>query len=111
MNDTHTNEEQLRAEIEALKRQLEEQKRPRHQGAPRSKSRPSTGTVIFLAALILVLIVAGFFAGYLPRQKREQVLAAGTQKQIRKASPRSRSRPCCEEKRTPSWCCRAIFRR
>src|SRR3984893_2686476 len=78
MNDTHTNEEQLRAEIEALKRQLEEQKRPRHQGAPRSKSRPSTGTLVFLAALILALIVAGFFAGYLPRQKREQVLAAET---------------------------------
>ena len=78
MNHTHTNEEQLRAEIEALKRQLEEQKRPRHQGAPRSKSRPAKGTLIFLAALILALIVTGFFAGYLPRQKREQVLAAET---------------------------------
>jgi RND family efflux transporter MFP subunit len=78
MNGIHTNEEQLRAEIETLKRQLEEQKRPRHQGAPRSKSRPSTGTLVFLAALILALIVAGFFAGYLPRQKREQVLAAET---------------------------------
>jgi RND family efflux transporter MFP subunit len=78
MNDTHTNEEQLRAEIEALKRQLEEQKRPRRQGGPRLKSRPSTGTLVFLAALILALIVAGFFAGYLPRQKREQVLAAET---------------------------------
>ena len=44
MNDIHTDEEQLREEIEALKRQLEEQKRPRHQGAPRSKSRPAFST-------------------------------------------------------------------
>src|SRR5262249_29577709 len=40
--------------------------------------RPSAGTLFLMALVILVLIVAGFFTGYLPRQKREQVLAAET---------------------------------
>jgi RND family efflux transporter MFP subunit len=66
-------EERLRAEIENLKRQLEEQKKL-HQ--PGLKSRPSAGTLLFLALLTIGLIVVGFFVGYLPRQRREEVLAA-----------------------------------
>src|SRR5215472_6957676 len=68
MNELKGSEDQLRAEIELLKRQLAEHKSHRR--------GPSRGTLVLLALLTLVLIVAGFFAGYLPRQKREQVLAA-----------------------------------
>ncbi len=71
-----TTEEQLRAEIEDLKRQLETQRKLEHAGVPHVRSGPSTGTLVILALGVIVLIVAGFFAGYLPRQRREQVLAA-----------------------------------
>jgi RND family efflux transporter MFP subunit len=77
MNEINAAEERLRAEVEDLKRQLEEQKRLHESGALPRK-RPSTGTLIFMVLVIVVLIVAGFFAGYLPRQKREDVLAAET---------------------------------
>ncbi len=76
MNHTETSEEQLRAEIEALKKQLEARKRDQHPPAP--PSRPSRGGLVFLAIALLALIVAGFLAGYLPRRKRDQVLAAET---------------------------------
>ena len=44
------------------------------EGHPRS--RPSRLTLLVLALLLVVLVVAGFFAGYLPRRRRESVLAA-----------------------------------
>jgi RND family efflux transporter MFP subunit len=62
-------EEQLRAEIEDLKRQLAEQKS--HRG-------PSGGTLVVVLLLVGALLVAGYFLGYLPRLRREQVLAAET---------------------------------
>ncbi|PWU10422.1 MAG: efflux RND transporter periplasmic adaptor subunit [Terriglobia bacterium] len=74
-------EEQLRAEIESLKHQLEEQ-RGRHGAPVRSHSRPSRGALVFLGCILLALIVAGFLAGYLPRRKREQVLAAETKTNV-----------------------------
>ena len=67
--NTHSTEDQLRAEIESLKRQLAEQKKPARRG-------PSTGAVIAFAVFAIILIVVGFFVGYLPRQRREEVLAA-----------------------------------
>ena len=72
MNEIHSTENSLRSEIEDLKRQLESAKHP---GSPGDR-RPSAGTLAFIALALIVLIVAGFFVGYLPRQKREQVLAA-----------------------------------
>src|SRR2546430_455133 len=73
----HATEERLRAEIENLKRQLEEQKKLHHSGAHSGmKSGPSAGTLLFLALLTIALIVVGVFVGYLPRQRREDVLAA-----------------------------------
>jgi len=75
---THTFEEQLRAEIEELKQQLEDQKRHYRRAIPGPRTRPSRSALVFLPVVLLVLIVAGFLAGYLPRQKREQVLAAET---------------------------------
>lgn len=67
MNPNST-EDQLRAEIESLKRQLAA-KTPARRG-------PSTTSLIVLAVLAIIVIVAGFFVGYIPRQRREQVLAA-----------------------------------
>src|SRR5436190_20322226 len=70
-------EGRLRAEIDGLKRQLEEQKKLHHSGAAAgSRSRPSRVAISLLALLTIVLIVVGFFVGYLPRRRREEVLAA-----------------------------------
>jgi len=66
--NTNSTEDQLRAEIESLKRQLATQK-PARRG-------PSTATLIVFAVVAIIVIVAGFFVGYLPRQRREDVLAA-----------------------------------
>src|SRR5581483_2270712 len=82
MNEIESTEQQLRAEIEDLRRRLEEQRRVRPGGAPGSKSAPAVRTLWFLGLLILGLIVAGFFAGYLPRQRRQQVLAAEANEEI-----------------------------
>ena len=70
MNDLQTNEEQLRAEIAELKRQLEEQKRA--QG-------PSGFTAVVVVLLLLALGAAGYFFGYLPKVNREAALAAESQ--------------------------------
>lgn len=79
MNEIRPTEEQLRAEIESLKHQLEEQRKLQQAGVPNPKSGPAPGTLVSLGVLMIVLIVAGFFAGYLPRQRRQQVLAAESQ--------------------------------
>jgi RND family efflux transporter MFP subunit len=75
MNEVNAAEERLRAEIEELKRQLEQQKKLHESGAA-PRSGPSAASLVLLALLLIVLIVTGFFVGYLPRQKREEVLAA-----------------------------------
>jgi RND family efflux transporter MFP subunit len=75
MNQVNTTEDQLRTEIENLKRQLEEQKHLRASGVQPNR-RPSAVSLIVIALLLAVLIVVGFFVGYLPRQRREAVLAA-----------------------------------
>jgi RND family efflux transporter MFP subunit len=91
MNETKTSEDGLRAEIAELKRQLQEATLRRdHEGATlRSRDRegavgsepeqpkgPSARTLVVLTLLFAALIGAGFFLGYLPRQRREMVLAA-----------------------------------
>jgi RND family efflux transporter MFP subunit len=76
MNEIESTEQQLRAEIEDLRRQLEEQRSVQPGGMPGSHSGPAARTLWLLGLLIMALIVAGFFAGYLPRQRRQQVLAA-----------------------------------
>src|ERR1700679_2392883 len=76
MNQLQSIEDQLRSENESLRRQLEEQKH-----APNDAKKPTawTGLVVFL--LLAALAVAGYYWGYLPRQKREMVLAAESQNQ------------------------------
>lgn len=64
-------EAQLRAEIEELKRKLEEHQR----GAHGKRNRPSA-TALWMLAIAAVLILAGaFFAGYLPETSRQTALA------------------------------------
>jgi RND family efflux transporter MFP subunit len=75
MNEVNATEDQLKSEITDLKRQLEEQKKHGHPGAQPNR-RPATLTLVAIALLLAVLIVVGFFVGYLPRQRREAVLAA-----------------------------------
>ena len=72
-------EEQLRAEIEALKKQLQEAAAGHARPAP---SGPSFSTLAIVLLLVAALTVAGYFLGYLPRQRREQVLAAETKAEI-----------------------------
>ena len=69
-------EDQLRSEIAELKRQLAEQKKQADGEAGHQPKGPSPISLVVLALLIVVVIVVGFFAGYLPRQRREMVLAA-----------------------------------
>jgi RND family efflux transporter MFP subunit len=73
MNQTHSIEDQLRAEVEILRGQLEYQKKHPPQKPPSAW----TGVTIFV--LLLALGLAGYYFGYLPRQKREMVLAAESQ--------------------------------
>jgi RND family efflux transporter MFP subunit len=82
-----TVEESLRRENQELKRQLEKLREPSHAGQPRHLWHPSPVTIwaIFLGAA--VLIVVGFFAGYIPLQKRKAVIA-GEAHEERKALPR-----------------------
>ncbi len=79
MNEINTTEESLRLEIEQLKRQLEEQKRrAAGHGDPVSKP-PTYRSLLVVVVLLALLAVAGYYRGYVPRQHREQVLAAEAQ--------------------------------
>src|SRR5215510_3074560 len=68
-----TTEERLRAEIADLKRQLEQQRQPAHQN---TSSPPSRITLGALSSVGVIAVVAAFFAGYVPHQKRERMLVA-----------------------------------
>jgi len=76
MNELNTSEEQLRAEIEALKRQLELEKRRSAARGEASAGGPSSRTLTMVVLMLLALLVAGYFLGYAPRQHREEALAA-----------------------------------
>src|ERR1035441_6918798 len=73
MNDTDTNERQLRSEIEDLKRQLALTRNAAREAPPKG---PTSRTAMVVILLLLVLVLAGYYLGYLPRQKRELALAA-----------------------------------
>ena len=75
-------EEQLRREVEDLKRQLREQKvltQGSPHGATHAAAKPWNPSAVTIWALFLgaiVLIVVAFFAGYIPLQKRNAVINA-----------------------------------
>jgi RND family efflux transporter MFP subunit len=75
MNELNSSE-QLRAEVEDLKRQLERQKQEMAAGRSGAAGGPSGGTLAVVLLLLVALGLAGYFFGYAPRQHREQVLAA-----------------------------------
>src|SRR5665213_1447082 len=65
-------EEQLRAEIEELRRRLDEHGGPRRKG----HKRPSAATLWTLGILAAAIIVVAFFAGYLPQSSRQAALVS-----------------------------------
>lgn len=71
-----TTEERLRKEIEDLKRQLREQKSQgsSRAGLPAKPWHPSPITLWSICLTVIVLIVIGFFAGYIPLQKRQTLI-------------------------------------
>lgn len=66
--------EELRAEVERLKRQLEEQKRPH--SALSHPARPSGKAIFALILVAALLVAAAFVLGYIPRQRRQLQLVA-----------------------------------
>jgi RND family efflux transporter MFP subunit len=78
MNEIINTEDQMRAEIEELKRQLEQQKLLAAHTRARS-SRPTFRTFLVVVLLLAALAAAGYYYGYAPRQRREMVLAAESQ--------------------------------
>jgi RND family efflux transporter MFP subunit len=68
--------EELRAEVERLKRQLEQQKNARPHDALSHPVRPSSKALVGLVLVGIVLLGLAFVLGYLPRQRRELQLVA-----------------------------------
>jgi RND family efflux transporter MFP subunit len=77
-DDTGTTEQQLRREVEELRRQLG-MRRAAQTGVPPIRWHPSRTTISALLLGFLILLVAAFIAGYLPLQKREATLRAEAQ--------------------------------
>lgn len=73
---TESTEEQLRREIEGLKRQIADQKSPSGAGHPEDAPHPSSVSIWLIALGLVALLVAAFFTGYLPYQKRETTIRA-----------------------------------
>ncbi len=75
-NDAPATEAELRAEIERLKRQLEQKNTQPAHTALSHPQRPSAGKIALLLFLIAAAFVAAFFLGYIPHHRRDlQVLA------------------------------------
>src|SRR5215475_8872906 len=68
-------EESLLAEIEELKRKLHAHEHPHPHSSHKQRKRPSATALWILGILTLVIIVAAFFAGYLPQASRQTALA------------------------------------
>jgi RND family efflux transporter MFP subunit len=77
-DDAGATEQQLRREVEELKRQLGLRARAQA-GVPPIRWRPSGTTISALLLGFLVLLAGAFIAGYLPLQKREATLRAEAQ--------------------------------
>jgi RND family efflux transporter MFP subunit len=79
MNETKTSEHQLRAEIEDLKRQLEDEKKRASGHREPEQKGPSAWTALVVVLLLAALGAAGYYYGYKPRQEREQTLVNESQ--------------------------------
>ena len=73
---TTATEEELRAEIERLKKQLGQNKAHGEHSALEHPKRPSGGRILLLVVLMAAIFVAAFFGGYIPHHRRDmQVMA------------------------------------
>src|ERR1051326_6469016 len=79
-------EQQLRRELEELKRQLRLQA-DEHSGPPPNRWRPSGITISALLLAFAVLLAGAFFAGYIPLQRRDATVRAEAEERER-ALPR-----------------------
>ena len=80
-------EDRLRAEIEALKRQLEEQKTGHGQATP-DPQKPAPPSRVTLGAILgfgVIALVFAFFAGFIPHTRRETMLSAESKAQSESA--------------------------
>ena len=77
-------EERLRAEIEVLKHQVEEQKRLLVHAPPNARQPhlPSRTTLGALSLVGVVVVIVAFVAGYVPHRRRESMLVAEAKTQI-----------------------------
>jgi RND family efflux transporter MFP subunit len=73
---TTATEEELRAEIQRLKQQLEQNKPHSAHSALDHPKRPSGGRIALLLVLAALIFLAAFFGGYIPHHRRDmQVIA------------------------------------
>jgi RND family efflux transporter MFP subunit len=82
----HSTEERLRRENEALRRQLAEQ-RAEHGASPGGLWHPSGLTIAVIFLAITLAVVAAFFAGYIPLQKRQAIIRSEA-RDVEQALPR-----------------------
>src|ERR1700731_4680486 len=71
-------EQQLRHQVEDLKRQLREQREVRS-GPPANRWKPSGITISALLLGLVVLLAGAFLAGYIPLQRRDALVRAETE--------------------------------
>lgn len=69
-------EQELRAEIERLKRQLDQKKAHKSHSALENPKRPKPGTIVLLLVAVAAIFAVAFFTGYIPHHQRDlQVIA------------------------------------
>src|SRR5580700_9062383 len=73
---TTATEEELRAEIERLRRQLEQSKPHEAHSALEHPKRPSGGRIVLLLVLAAAIFLAAFFGGYIPHHRRDMQITA-----------------------------------
>jgi RND family efflux transporter MFP subunit len=79
-NSSPATEAELRAEIERLKRQLQQKNTHGAHSALSHPQRPSSGKIALLLFFIAALFVAAFFLGYIPHHRRDlQVIAEASE--------------------------------
>lgn len=81
-------EAELRREVEELRRQLRQRDGVGHERPSRAPWNPSSVTIWSIFLGVVVLIAIAFFAGYVPLQKRNAVLAGET-KELEQSLPRA----------------------
>jgi len=74
-------EQELRAEIERLKRQLDRKDRHKSQSALEHPKRPKPGTIVLLLVIVGAIFAVAFVSGYIPHHRRDLQVIADTSAQ------------------------------